>query len=292
MDGSTAAGHAANDAVLLDPINPFGNWREGTAGDYQTIFIELWAYLADILTFYQERIANEAFLGTATQRDSLLRLAELVDSTPSPGVGAAGLVNFTVTKGQAIAVPAGLRVGSRAAAGNPAAVFETSAAIIARSDHNAMPVFAVALVDQFRDLLFEPCPANRARRDHRMGLRIGDYIVAVCNERFGPAETARAFRLRSIRTERATNTTTITWTEPLGTVYDQSLAPVSLYAVSVSAGPFGNSAPAYHTLPSALTLGLTSPPTKPSYPDDWDDPSKSASFVGYPTGSTPANTIT
>ena len=78
--------------------NPFAAWHEGTDGDYQTIFIELWAYLADILTFYQERIANEAYLGTATQRDSSLRLAQLIDYRPSPGAGASGSVAFTVAR--------------------------------------------------------------------------------------------------------------------------------------------------------------------------------------------------
>ena len=95
-DGSVAADHVANDPVLLDPVNPFAAWREGADGDYLTMLVELWAYLADVLTFYQERIANEAFLGTATQRDSLLRLAELVDSEPGPGAGASGLVSLTV----------------------------------------------------------------------------------------------------------------------------------------------------------------------------------------------------
>src|SRR5262245_30259735 len=47
------------------PPPPFANWHEGTAGDYLTALVELWAYLADILTFYQERIYNEAYLPTA-----------------------------------------------------------------------------------------------------------------------------------------------------------------------------------------------------------------------------------
>ncbi len=46
----------------LQRPNPFERWHEGMDGDYHTMLIELWAYLADILTFYQERIANEAFL--------------------------------------------------------------------------------------------------------------------------------------------------------------------------------------------------------------------------------------
>ena len=47
--------------------------------------LELWAALADVLTFYQERIANEAFLRTARERDSVLRLARLLDYHPGPG---------------------------------------------------------------------------------------------------------------------------------------------------------------------------------------------------------------
>src|SRR5258708_29086286 len=31
--------------LLSNQPNPFAMWREGTSGDYQTTFIELWAYL-------------------------------------------------------------------------------------------------------------------------------------------------------------------------------------------------------------------------------------------------------
>ena len=67
---------------------PFAGWHEGIAGDYQSAFLELWAYLADVLTFYQERIANEAYLPTATQSDALRRLVRLVNYRPFPGSGA------------------------------------------------------------------------------------------------------------------------------------------------------------------------------------------------------------
>ncbi len=132
--------------------NPFSDWREKTDGDYQTAFIELWAYLSDILTFYQERIANEAFLPTATQRDSLLRLARLIDYRPSPGAAAIGLLAFTVEKGQTLTVPKGFRAGSKAQPARPAAVFETSAAFTALANSNAIPLSAVAPIDQFAPL--------------------------------------------------------------------------------------------------------------------------------------------
>jgi uncharacterized phage protein gp47/JayE len=134
------------------PANPFAAWREGTDGDYQTIFIELWAYLADILTFYQERIANEAYIGTATQRDSIMQLAQLIDYRPGPGAAASGLVAFTVARGKVLNIPTAFRVGSRAQPGQPAAIFETSAAITARAEHSSIVPSAVAPTNQFAKL--------------------------------------------------------------------------------------------------------------------------------------------
>jgi uncharacterized phage protein gp47/JayE len=281
VDGSMPAAHAAGDPVLLDPANPFAAWREGTTGDYQTAFIELFAYLADILTFYQERIANEAFLGTATQRDSLLRLADLVDSQPSPGSGATALVAFLAQKGQTVTVPAGLRLGSKASPGKAAAVFETATALAALDVHNRIPVASMLPLDQFAPIAGTIRTIVLARTGNQLG--IGDYVVAVANER-APGETARAFRLRSVSTDPVAQTTTISWTEQAGTTYDESRMPVNLYALRVSAAPFGNDAPAYNTLPPWLTHSQTigigkatiaalNPITISAvYPDNWDDP--------------------
>ncbi|MGD8702067.1 MAG: hypothetical protein PVH26_06495, partial [Desulfosarcina sp.] len=53
--------------------------------DYAITILELWAAVADILTFYQERIANEAFLRTARWRESVLRMARMIGYELSPG---------------------------------------------------------------------------------------------------------------------------------------------------------------------------------------------------------------
>ncbi|HVN06241.1 MAG TPA: putative baseplate assembly protein [Bryobacteraceae bacterium] len=139
-------------ALLGTAPNPFLNWRPGADGDYHTLFIEFWAYLADILTFYQERIANEAYLGTASQRDSALRLVELIAYRPGPGAAASGVASFAVAPGKVITIPAGFRIGSKPAPGQTPAVFETSAAITARAEHNAIAMSAVAPVNQFAQL--------------------------------------------------------------------------------------------------------------------------------------------
>ena len=48
------------------------------ADDHAITLTELWAAVGDVLGFYNERYANEAFLGTATQGRSVERLARLV----------------------------------------------------------------------------------------------------------------------------------------------------------------------------------------------------------------------
>lgn len=143
---------ALPDSPPAIPPNPFALWHAGTSGDYQTMFVELWAYLADILTFYQERIANEAYLPTATQRDSLLRLAGLIDYRPAPGSGANALLAFTVEKGKSITVPASFRTGSKPAPGKPQAVFETEAALTGLGDYSAIPLSEVAPTNQFAQI--------------------------------------------------------------------------------------------------------------------------------------------
>ena len=80
--------------------------------DYSITVLDLWAAVADVLTFYQERYANETFLRTATQRVSVIRLAELLGYRLRPGVATVARLAFTVEGGKAVAIPAGVRVQS------------------------------------------------------------------------------------------------------------------------------------------------------------------------------------
>src|SRR3954470_2436654 len=147
--GVGAAAYSAGEAVTLSPPNPFAGWQEGTATDYATMLIELWAYLADVLTFYQERIANESYLGTAALRSSLLELVTLIDYKPKPGSSASGLAAFTAAPGTALTIPAGFRLGSKPAPGQPSLVFETSTAIRVSGDNSAIALSSLSPDVQF-----------------------------------------------------------------------------------------------------------------------------------------------
>jgi len=99
-------------------------WRPNAEGDLALQMIEWWAYLADILTFYNERHANEAYLGTAQLPESVNSLIRVLGYRPRPGIGAtatlAGLVNGPI----GLTLPKGFQIQSKAGPGKEPQIFE------------------------------------------------------------------------------------------------------------------------------------------------------------------------
>ena len=80
--------------------------------DHAIALIEAWAVVGDVLSFYNERYVNEAFLGTATQSRSVERLARLVGYRRRPGAAALAWLAFDADPGQKVALAAGTAVQS------------------------------------------------------------------------------------------------------------------------------------------------------------------------------------
>ena len=98
------------DAIAGTPPIAALTTRQGD--DDAVTIIELWAALLDVITFYQERYANEVFLRTAQQPESLRRMARLLDYRPRPGVAALAQLAFALDAGTTAQIPVGLRVQS------------------------------------------------------------------------------------------------------------------------------------------------------------------------------------
>ncbi|GAB4578163.1 MAG: hypothetical protein Fur0022_08960 [Anaerolineales bacterium] len=117
------------------------------------------ATLLDVLTFYQERIANEGFLRTATERRSILELARLVGYKLRPGVASSVYLAFTLEnnfkpgdlptapntarrfdpeKSYRTEIPAGTRAQSIPHPGELPQAFETSEPLLARTEWNTL----------------------------------------------------------------------------------------------------------------------------------------------------------
>ncbi|MFJ9154255.1 putative baseplate assembly protein [Streptomyces sp. NPDC102270] len=108
--------------------------------DPSIALLDAWAVVADVLTFYQERIANEGFLRTATEQESLTRLGRLVGHRPRPALAAATHLAYTLDAGTSCVVPAGSQVRSEPEPGGLPTVFETTRDLTARAEWNTLPV--------------------------------------------------------------------------------------------------------------------------------------------------------
>jgi hypothetical protein len=100
-------------------------------GDLGLQVLEWWAYLGDILTFYNERIANEDYLRTAQLTDDVTRLVRLLGYKPRPAIGAVGQVaaiRSPQRPQEPLVIPAGFQVSNTATPGVPVETFEAEAA--------------------------------------------------------------------------------------------------------------------------------------------------------------------
>lgn len=72
------------------------NFTTRENNDFSIALLDGWSVIADILTFYQERVANESYLRTATERRSILEMSRLVGYEPGGGVAATAYLSFTL----------------------------------------------------------------------------------------------------------------------------------------------------------------------------------------------------
>lgn len=106
--------------------------------DTSLALLDAWATVADVLTFYQERIANEGYLRTAIERRSLVELARLVDYAHSPGVSASVYLAFTLEDGYNLEIPVGLSSQSIPDSDESPEFFETSEKLRAYAQLNQL----------------------------------------------------------------------------------------------------------------------------------------------------------
>lgn len=172
-------------------------WQERHAADVGVTLVELLAYVADQLSYRQDAVATEAYLGTARRRVSVRRHARLVDYFMHDGGNARAWLQVTVAGAQVL-LAAGTTVLSRLAAQPrrlppdqlPAilkkqapVVFETMADALLFAAHNDLRFYTWG-----NERCCLPRGATRATlRDPaaaRLRLRPGD--VLILEEQLGP----------------------------------------------------------------------------------------------------------
>ena len=93
--------------------HPLSGLTTRSTEDPAIALLDAWAMVSDVLTFYQERIANEGYLRTATGRRSVLDLARAIGYELSPGVAASTYLAFTVDDKEGSPKIATIKVGTK-----------------------------------------------------------------------------------------------------------------------------------------------------------------------------------
>lgn len=104
-------------------------WTNRDSADFGITLIELFAYMGDVLNYYIDRSANEAFISTASQRDSVLQIARLLGYSPTKSIAATVTLTFYNSTASAITVPAKTQVATSSLTSGSQIIFETDSAV-------------------------------------------------------------------------------------------------------------------------------------------------------------------
>ncbi len=149
--------------------------------------LDAFATVADVLTFYQERIANEGYLRTATERRSVLELARAIGYELGPGVAANAYLAFTVEDATGAPGKATIAAGTQvqsvpAGQGELPQTFEITVEFEARSEWNVLKPRVTQpqlLADDVTHLYLAGVTT---------GLDVGDLLLLVLDEASGDTE--------------------------------------------------------------------------------------------------------
>jgi len=115
----------------LDKNPVLSRWSYRKPDDQGIALLEGASILGDILTFYQELYANEAYLRTAQWRESIADLVQLLGYHLSPGLGGKATFAFEITGGKNVVIPAGFKISAQLEGAEQPADFETSEEVTA-----------------------------------------------------------------------------------------------------------------------------------------------------------------
>ena len=244
--------------------------------DFTISLLDAVATVADVLTFYQERIANESYLRTATERRSILELARLIGYQLKPGAAAGTHVAFTMDDApgapDSAVLATGLKIQSIPGQDEKAQTFETIESIDARVAWNAM-----------KPKLTTPQTLGMFETDVWLqgtdtSLKPGDRILLVGPERDQKVgdEHWDVRRVTTVTPDFAAGRTHLTVAPGLGSQspFSAPSAAPKVYALRTRAAIFGVNAPDWRAMSLEFKLnylGVGAGPLTDAQKADWPE---------------------
>ncbi|SPF40912.1 conserved hypothetical protein [Syntrophobacter sp. SbD1] len=236
----------------LDKKALLQGWTHRKPDDPGIALLECAAILGDILTFYQELYANEAWLRTAAWPQSPAAIVRLIGYRPAPGLGGEGYVAFEINGASSVTVPAGFPFSTQIAGMSAPANFETSQSILALPSLSRFSLYAPSQPAGIDNGTFKFAAASTDLTSAGVTLKVNDRLML--EDVTDPANRQIAV-VKSVTTQLDQTVMTIagTWqgSSPAGTM--------TAYKLGRTFRAFGYNAPATQfSLDSNNTLTSTS----------------------------------
>ena len=248
--------------------------------DPSIAMLDAWALVSDVLTFYQERIANEGFLRTATQRRSVLEMARAIGYELKPGVAAGTYLTFTLEDAEGApgvaTIDEGTRVLSIPGQNEKPQIFETIETIEGRAEWNAL-----------KPRMTEPLKPGLDAKEVYLsgvdtGLKPGDGLLFVGDERELDLGSERwdFRRVQTVTTDPVAGYTKVTWEDGLGWKYkNRTILPpqknLEIYSFGEQAALFGYNAPDFRAMANSVKRAYLNLASDAEIPNDknkeWPD---------------------
>lgn len=218
---------------------------------------DAWAIVLDVLSFYQERIANEGFLRTATERRAILELARGLGYELQPGVAAGTYLAFMLEdvagSPPSAVISIGAKVQSVPGQNELPQTFETAEPLNARPDLNVLkPLRKRREIPHFGD-------KEIYLKGITTALKSGDGLLMIGAEREAdPANERWDFRLiNSVVTDKEADFTRVAWDEGLGwRMFNRKVFPAEknfqVFVLRKRAFLFGYNAPDWRVMPDKV----------------------------------------
>lgn len=153
----------------LIPSHPaLAGWRARGDDDFGVMLLEMWAYVGDVVAFYDKVIADESYVRTARQRSSVRKLVSLLGYVPRPAVAASVRLALLADSPRPVLIPAATAFRSGAFPGGAPQIFELDADTTIYPNANQFavaPPRAAALSGTIASLLFETATSRLADGD-------------------------------------------------------------------------------------------------------------------------------
>lgn len=241
--------------AALSGSDALGRLTTRADDDPAVALIDAWSTTLDVLSFYQERIANEGYLRTAAERRSVLELARAIGYELRPGVAASTFLAFTLESVPGAPEQATIAVGTKGQSipgqDELPQTFETVEEIVAKGAWNSLT-----------PRLTEPQSLTWGRnkvylRGTTTRLQLGDPLLVVGKERSKSAgnENWDFRKVKAIEVDRDKDLTVVTLDQGLGSAIpfvNPAAIDLKVYTFRNRAALFGYNAPDWNAMPKEI----------------------------------------